>query len=274
MRRFVIFGLLLALMVSVAQAAPNKFDFFSADSLADVGRRIRPLIEAETGRKYKVFPPIMPCTEQQMRTILAEELLPQLRLESKYAAKADSVAKETAAAMAPHILGKYTMKLHQVLVVPSNYETMLDVFVLQGSIDPRQLMRVVLTHELVHAQDQELYGIVGHVAKLKNPNQVKIWNALIEGHAQSVTRRVFAHLGQLKLFQDFCDRVQPPVPPGAPKEAVAYYHSLSFAYVDGMKFFDALHKAGTRGDEAGYIFSHPPTSIDQIEHPETYHLPK
>ncbi|MHB2021030.1 MAG: hypothetical protein ACYCW6_29180 [Candidatus Xenobia bacterium] len=267
MRRFWA-GLLLLLLAGAAVARP--LDYFSPAALHSLLLEIKPLLEHET-RHPLVLPAIETCDVETMTRMLAKEITPQIALQVKDPKLAAANAHEAAVGMSRNILGKYTLQGHRVLIVPYNYDSLLDVFISKGpQLDPHRLMKVVVTHELVHAQDEQLYHACSHVAQLKTPTQLEIWNALLEGHAQSVTHRIFLHLSQKALFDAFVDRVMSPPAGGAASE---YYKSYRFAYIDGMAFFDYLSAHDARPDLAARVFAHPPTSRDEILHPATYKIP-
>lgn len=259
--------LLVLCLAAPLWASPQDADFFSASHLQKLGGELMPLIERETGHRFHHPVPIQTCTSEEMVDLLTQELEPQMTILHLHRADAHEAAQD----LTPNLLGKYTVHGDRVMIPAANFDSMMDLFILQGSVDPRLLLRVVLVHELVHAQDEQLYHAVTHVDSLRTSDQLKVWNALLEGHAQSVTHRIFTRLHQEKLFLAFVQRVLPAPAKGSPKAFIAAYHTLAFSYVDGMRFFDALHKPNTR-DEAGAIFAHPPASADAIEHPKAYRI--
>lgn len=146
---------------------------------------------------------------------------------------------------------------------------------------PRASQAVVLSHELVHAlQDQHFSLRVRKRLGFDNPDAEAAWHALIEGDATAVMCELDLAPGG-KHFTALTDStaavaLTSPVARAAAggvesakfKAAPrAVRETLSFPYREGLRYVAALfQKGGWPAVDAAFV--HPPTSTEQIMHPE------
>lgn len=135
--------------------------------------------------------------------------------------------------------------------------------------------QVIYIHEFTHAlQDQyfDLNVLIDSPEVLATPDRSLAVTSLVEGDATAImtlytqeaaARNPFAVLGMLveglqagNLF----------LPSGIPSILV---NELTFPYEQGMDFIVALYKAGG-WDTVNGAFANPPTTTEQIYHPEKY----
>jgi hypothetical protein len=146
---------------------------------------------------------------------------------------------------------------------------------------PRASQTVVLDHELVHAlQDQHFSLRVRKKLGFDSADAEAAWHALVEGDATAVMVQMdLAPSGQ--SFTALADSgtattLGAPAARAAAGSVVsarfqaaprAVRESLSFPYAAGLRYVAALHRQGgwRAVDDA---FVHPPTSTEQVLHPE------
>lgn len=248
MRRLALLLLLLVLGLPASAAGP---------SLQELLDRSAPLIEAELGATFAQRPTLREATREELAAVLAAEFLPQVRVQLPNGPEEEvqRAVASTSDLYSRILIGKYDAAAHAIYLVPENR--------------PREdLLRATVLHELVHALDEQEVGAFSGIAGLQTRAELEIWNALVEGHAQYVTRRVLAAAGEEAAFEAFEDHIT-RTPPGMPEGDRYLFgllsHSFRFAYVDGRRFFEGLPREHHRE-----VFLSPPTSKSEILHPEQY----
>ena len=165
---------------------------------------------------------------------------------------------------------KYVAADNVILFCP---ETLQLVCAVEG-IDASRIedvAKVLLAHECVHAFDFQTYPLQAALRDCGSEAGIAAWSAVVEGHAQQVTRRVTT--GK-KLEPAFAELLALNAPPSTddtsvPPEARAALASLSFPYHDGEQFMDAVLAArGTAGVAA--VLLAPPARPMLIETPKQF----
>ena len=137
---------------------------------------------------------------------------------------------------------------------------------------------MVMAHELHHAlQDQNFaldrwFDVLGD-----HEDRVQAYKGLIEGEAQLVGMSyLFGKMGQPKIDMKQLNQMQESMlkmsPEGAKFRAVPPYliENMMFPYTQGAEFVQELQrKYGWKGMDA--FFANPPSSTEQILHPEKFH---
>jgi hypothetical protein len=145
-------------------------------------------------------------------------------------------------------------------------------FLISAEAELDSYQRLIFAHEYTHAlQDQhfDLESFDRETLYEENPDAAIALDALIEGDAQLLTesylRDYFSGDDLQSLFTEL-DAFQSPVYDGAPP---LVQRDLNFPYVEGSRFVQALYEEGgwRLVDEA---YADPPTSTEQILHPERY----
>lgn len=265
-------ALLLSLLLSAQ-------DFTITKELLDgVFKEARPLVEKATGVKFASEPTYAISTRAELRKILEAELAPQMAMQAPQLT--DEARREltgqSANLMSIIALGKYAPATRSVHIVPENFKDLAEMYE-KPRLNSLEYLRVVAIHELVHAIDEQVYSSMANLKHAKSADDLVIWGAVIEGHAQHVTRAILVAEKREELFRDFEAQVS-AVPPGASSEGEKYYAQaanahLIFGYVDGRKFFDALAGLG-RPSYVDDVFRKPPASRDVILQPASYYEPK
>lgn len=233
------------------------------------------LVELETGVEFASPPVVRVATVDEARTILYEEFLPQLRLQAPEARpeQVEQAGRELAEFFATRSLGKYAGQEGAVLLLPENF-VRYDTLLADSRLNTEQFLRTVLVHELVHALDQQRFEIMTSLDRLGDREDLEVWNALVEGHAQFVTRRILTDLDAEQLFEQFEEYIL-AVPAGA-DESDRYLHrlmssTLRFGYVDGRHFFEGLAERYPDRPFVEDVFASPPADKSAVLHPETFY---
>lgn len=242
--------------------------------LADEARR---RVERASGVEFEVKPKVRIGTRKELVEILSRELklqfgalYPNLSPEERAA-----VARETAENRSLSLVAKFAAGSGEILVLPGTMEWLARKLKVPRLLSA-ELTGLILVHEHVHALDEQRFGAVKRIAKLRTPEEVEIWNAILEGHAQHVTRRIYLGEGKEDLFREYEEmilKIPPGLLEGEKHLASIVLASFKFSYVDGRKFFDALAKERKETYESD-VFAAPPKSKAVILNPETYYHPE
>jgi hypothetical protein len=277
MKRALALVFLLVALSSRAKAQDEKPFKITEDSLGELLKELRPLVEKESGKQFSKAPTAELGTVASVKKMLVVELEPQMHVLLPDADDDDlaDAAKQQASFLAKMFLGKYSPSSGKIVVLADNFPKIAELMK-----NPRMLSRdwarVTILHELVHALDQDAYKAFDDIKTRKTPDELEALNAVLEGHAQFVTHRILAGLQQEELFEAF--KKQMLASPPETDEATKYMASvgtraLKFAYIDGEAFMEAVAKEG----HASYVedlFAKPPVSKSVIMKPATYYKPE
>jgi hypothetical protein len=244
------------------------------DELLEMMREAVPAVERATGRTFREPVWARLSSRHDVQKALVDELLPQMKIlePEADAGQARDMAEATAGVYGGILVAKYAWKSGTIHLVEGTIRKMADALG-QPELLEKGVLRVVITHELVHALDYQDHAIFDRFGDSKSAGELEIWNALSEGHAQHVTRRVFEAAGELASFEKY-EKAILAGPPGMGETerylANLMTTSLRLAYLDGRAFFDALRKSGppTYVED---VFRKPPASKNVILKPERYY---
>lgn len=263
---------LLTLLLTI-QAGPLIDDA----KLRELVEKAVPAVERAAGLRFKEAPLVRISTRAEVEKALVEELIPQMKVLAPEATpdEAREAARQAARTHGEILIGKFAWKDRVVHVIPSTLERLAEKLSRPEIRDVRTL-RVVITHELVHALDQQAFDAIRRLGQVKTSTELEILNALIEGHAQHVTRLIYEKAGELADFEAFEKLIL--AGPASMSEGEKYFAeiltaSVRFAYIDGRSFFDVLSKSGRPGYVAD-AFATPPATKNEIHRPEGFYEPK
>ncbi len=172
------------------------------------------------------------------------------------------------------LLGKFDWRKNEILIGRTNLEKQARLFKKPKLLEP-QTIKALLTHESMHAVDQSQYHWVEKMKDLGS-SKIKLYNAVVEGHAQAVAERICKAQGWEKGFSVFSSVIGkiPDSTKGLMRQLLEIRIAQTRdAYWKGRSFVIAVEKAlGKRGLKR--IFEHPPSSFDQVLHPEWYLHPE
>lgn len=140
--------------------------------------------------------------------------------------------------------------------------------VVRGADSSSPYVRVVLAHELTHADQDQHFGLDRPALDKRDDEASQAFTALIEGDAVRIQQTYLNSLSvkdRVKAGQEESAQagsISPNVPP-------VLLDTLSFPYTFGVEFVKAVVKAGgqARLDAA---FVNPPNTSEQILHPQRF----
>lgn len=182
------------------------------------------------------------------------KLLRVLGLQPRDGASIDAVVET----LVEHMLGFYDSEAKYMVLINGG-----------GALGAEE--KVTYAHEFTHAlQDQhfDLTRLTG--AATANQDRGQAARALVEGDATySMLRWAFQELTPKELFEFFFSAPAPTGPAPSLDGVLAAAGSAGFTYGQGMRFVHHLHNVGGFG-AVNQALLHPPTTTEQIFHPEKY----
>jgi hypothetical protein len=136
-----------------------------------------------------------------------------------------------------------------------------------------EFLMLALSHELVRYALDVRYDLTHRRKACRDAEEWFAWQALVEGRAQEVTRRLAVAAGMEKSFPRLAERflhvpdVSPD--PGLRTTSQSAMRQLHWAHTRGHEFWRYLEEHGMK-DAEKEVFAHPPRLTQWIEHPELY----
>ncbi|TAH35415.1 MAG: hypothetical protein EYC70_13220 [Planctomycetota bacterium] len=267
-----------ALLLACAPAAAQEPVEITQALLDEIVAAGLPQVRQQAGAGLEHGVRVRISDAHEVERILAQENAPVLRMAAGGEEEARRMAEELAASLASALLAKYAWSSREILVCPENFRVMADVLG-RESLRGLPVLRAVVVHELVHAAADQRFDLAGCFAALPDAAAVQAFNAVVEGHAQHVARRVCAELGWSEGFEDYTGSITaPPLALEGEGEGVkllARNLTSVFAvlYRDGERFVAYLAQEG--GDAAlERAFREPPASVELVSAPEWYLHPE
>ena len=255
-----------SVLSTVAEAA--TLEEVQQDRIETLVAELVPVVEAEAGRRFKVIPPIVLATPDQLSDVL---YLEQVHLLTAIAGietqQAEHAARITSQEMSSAFVGKYGF-------IDKNLYVMTDgiAFALAAhgaSIDlVEPVIEVVLAHELVHALQDQYADLGAVVTSRSDGDGVVAVNCTVESHAVWVHERVGRARGHTEAVDVVAAILGYDIDsPGISTDPHQFY--TSYVYGQGRNFVDwqVLH----RGPEAIWqVLKNPPANSAMIVSPSTY----
>ncbi|MDF1810933.1 MAG: hypothetical protein P1V20_01925, partial [Verrucomicrobiales bacterium] len=173
-------GMLTYLDKKMAGREPS----FSDAEIQSMAVDLIPLVEELNERKFNSPPKVAVSGNFEMIQILGNDLIPQYQKQFPEVSKSSIFLRSyiSAGLFAPALMGKYGVTDKAVYVLPENVKATMEARNIPDKLD-RDLMKIIIAHELTHAlQDQEV-DLNSSLLKVKNPDASLAFQALIEGHA-------------------------------------------------------------------------------------------
>jgi hypothetical protein len=269
---FVSASLTLLLVLGVATDAraqrghdPFANPLWSGESLARMLKQVKDALAAEIGHPLKPEARVLLSTREHAYHANRRIIRPIIKKLHPDKAGDEAYLRNQAQRAAIGVLGFYDPPKHTVHLVVENF---------RGLYLNEEFIRVVLTHELVHAYDFQDHKLWKRMLK-SDPRQFRVWQAISEGHAQYITGRVMTRLGSLDEFQTYSDinfKIAHGVEDVFLHETDVQKRLKFFAYTRGHEFFKALEKTG-RPELMNNAFSNPPQTVSTILHPDRLLIP-
>jgi hypothetical protein len=260
-------ALFLLLLASAARPAPAQ----ETVDLPAVAARAAALLKEHAGIVFDPAPPpVRAATVDQLTAVLRQEQETQQK-----ALLAPDQARELSQKMAERmsrgILGKYALDEKAVLVLPES----LDRTAREAGLDAAgkaDLLLQVLVHELVHASQDRHHGVFRRLGTIRNAEDLLVFGAVTEGHAELVSRRVAAKAGLSERVQALAVRSSAGMPVNDAQQSVAagVQEAFHLQYVKGREFFERLHEKGGDAAVASALGDRWPADTGVILHPERF----
>lgn len=147
-----------------------------------------------------------------------------------------------------------------------------------GGMEQKMNDQMVMAHELHHALQDQNFGLDRWFAVLgDHEDRIQAYKGLIEGEAQLVGMSyLFGKMGRGKVDMKQLNRMQEMMlkmsPEGAKFRSVPPYliENMMFPYTQGAEFAQELQRKFGWDGMNGF-FKNPPSSTEQILHPEKYY---
>lgn len=274
LRRLLSAAVLLALAFAPGDAVADRdsFDLWDDKTVVAALEAGEDALEKELGSR----------PAKQVRVLLSSrEFFEEIafkavkRMEGLRGPQDDRVLRYKARALSYAAFGYYEAKKNTVHLLPENFasfarEKKNDAFTKSA------FLQIVLVHELAHAWAHQRYKSIDRAEATRDPEQYKVWYALIEGHAEWVSARAARRSGLEKEYRMFTEASFFPPPGLSPAESQFAWQataSMRFGYVDGHRFFTTL-EASDDPKIVDKVFETPPSSVSLILHPTRLFVPE
>jgi hypothetical protein len=260
-------AILLFLLAAAALPAPAQ----EPVDLPAAAARAAALLKEHAGIAFEPAPPpVRAATVDQLAAVLRQEQETQQKA-LLAPDQARALSEKMAERMARGILGKYALEEKAVLVLPES----LDRTARDAGLDAAgkaDLLLQVLVHELVHASQDRRHGVFRRLGSIRNPEDLLVFGAVTEGHAELVSRRVAAKAGLSEKARALVVRSSAGMPVGDAQQSVAagVQEAFHLQYVKGREFFERLHEKGGDDAVASALGDRWPADTGVILHPERF----
>lgn len=180
--------------------------------------------------------------------------------------EAQQLQRSVAEMYAKGLMAKYAVETNSILIRPRAFEEFAELLGIPEVRSEGQVMSVLL-HECVHAADEELFHFSSILHGQHTDDAGRAYNAVVEGHAQFVARRLAGELGLSDSFALYTRSLSAARESERASGIERGPNALvATVYEDGERFIAAVYAAG--GDEAiRRAFREPPKDLSEISHP-------
>lgn len=268
----------LALLLSLAPvAAQDEIQPVTEARLREAFAAAQAACGKVLGAKLDELPPLRLVGPAEIAEIVAAENLPLVRLRQPDEAKARAEAAAIGQGLAATVYAKYAWSTRTFLVVPKAWEGHARALG-RPALTSDFALRAVMVHELCHAIDDRKFDLGKRMLGATTSDAAAAFNAVTEGHAQLVTRRVCTASGWQDGFTAFTEAIGAlPATQGGGEgwkfQRRAEAAAMQTAYVDGENFATAVLAARPETG-AGDMFATPPKDQETILNPRWYLDPK
>lgn len=214
------------------------------------------LVEKSEGVRFKKRPAIRFGGTHEVCEAMVPMMVDALRAQNPYASSKEILlaARMDAMSQAIGVIARYLYTDHTIIVNVNRFRE-----IRRKDVATPNVLRALIIHEVVHALDEENYKALSRETKHLSNEEYDALGAVIEGHAQAVTRKVvdtssFAGTEAIVLGLKF----------GATPEETEGDGHVSYYY--GRLFWEALegHKHPSE------VFKNPPKTTKPILDPSKY----
>lgn len=205
-----------------------------------------------------------PATLREMADALAEELRPQVDMLHPGASRAarETLLASTANRGARSALARWSPARRRILLPVENLLSQMQALGLptdRGSV--RDLLTLVLAHEMVHALDDDAGDLAGLYRSAPDAEALRARGMVVEGRAVHYARRAAEDLGIPGEIAS--------VLPGQAGRMDEHRARYLLTYREGAAFIAALEARGG-ADLAARALAHPPRLTSTLFHPARY----
>jgi len=265
--------LLFILLGCTALAQSTPPPAITKERIETAHREAAAALEAQLGRELQSLPPILLAKASEVAKVIERENLPiTSRRNPDDPEQAASEAREIGRIYSGVVMAKYSWSEKKVLVVKENWErTAAALPELRMTED--DVLRAMLVHELVHADDDQVHDLTRLLEEADTVESADALSALIEGHAQFITRQACSAAGWSEGFERFTRSIGAG-PQDSSGEALRFLaetraFNLRFAYIEGERFVAAVDEVLGAGGRA-QAFGNVPRELELVTVPAWY----
>lgn len=259
----------LALFLSTSSSPAKDFEI-TKSSLDALSKEVLATFKKETGVSLDEIR-FEPTNRKALRKVLEKELLPQLKVQFDDLDAAKQQTRQAAEFYASVFLAKFAPATKTIMVCAKNIVAQSKQ-AKEPRLRSRSTLFAILVHECVHAMDAEKYDWAKVLNSLKSTEELLAYNAVIEGHAQFVARKICKKPPLKEGFEVYEETIgKIPDEGDESQRYLARYFAatVASAYYDGERFVRTLHEKG--GEKAvATAFRKPPRRQELIFHPQWY----
>lgn len=256
----------------VEQSKPKSQEITQARLLAayaDAQQACSKVLKVE----LELLPELKITDADEVARAIAAENLPSIKLREPDEEKAATQATLTGQQLGEVTMAKYSWSTRSFLVVAATWERTARVL-RRPQLTSDHALRAVMVHELCHAIDDHKFDFAKRLLQADTVDAMNALNAVIEGHAQLLTRRVCAASGWSDGFEVYTSSIG-ALPPNLQADAAstlvlrAYAAAIASAYLDGERFVAAVLAARPENGSRD-LFESPPLDAETILEPGWY----
>lgn len=260
-------------LLLLCASAPGQDDPFTEEALTARVAALVPDVEAVLGAKLPTPIPVRVVSRRDLEEIYLRELGPQ-----RGGAPMAAALRTRARQRARYTIAALHLSTGELRVCPANLRQLAEAAPeWKAAIGPDYL-DLVLAHELVHAYQRDQFGSRMVLHPPDGLEEAAALSAVLEGHAQYVTRRVADRRGQSAAF-DLGVSMLTDLPGSLTDESLREGLRLSqgelrFSYVAGERFVDAVVERLGYALAVRTLFFFPPRTTAAISDPGEYFEPR
>ncbi len=248
---------------------------FSEDAVAARVELLRADVEAELGDTIGSVD-VTISTPKDMAKLLQPEL-ERTYSEIEGGLRGATLKKQCeleAQAYSSALLAKVAMTGAALHVCPENFKRIADITPEWAGIQSPDGLDIILIHELVHVWQERRYKLETFIGTPRSLDALLARSAVLEGHAQLVTRAVAQRRGISEAFE-LLERTQTEVPdsttdPAARQQMQLTQAVTSFTYAQGLRLWDEVIAELGRPAAVELLFTEPPSSTRAVEREGQY----
>ncbi len=229
---------------------------------------VEPLVEKYTGWDCRWPIPFRLVTRAQYAETMTSHLKAHLPAQFQSDRGAEAMLKEMLHSQSAGLLGCYSEASKSLFFLPGNLRPVLRSLRVEER-HSRNLIELILAHELTHAVQDSICQTSEHSIKLASEDEQTVWTMIIEGHASWVADRVADELHTGEAAQRLAEGLAAANVSPTWRNSRAHQDANLRGYIVGKKFIaEVFARGGTKAVQA--LFDKPPKSPAMIENPALF----